>query len=286
MKRQANGQHAAQTFEARHTQRNILKHQQTESVHYGDGIVMPIGDEDAIGGRRDAVGAGAAQALSPKLNARLDELQHLGTGRVFNVQHTQGIGFGRAGAAQARGFIGAAFGLARRKAEGGPFEARLARLLAIRARDGLVFKHAQVGDVGPAAIGRQGDRKRQTAHAHALHQTALPGIEDHHAEVGLVHDVEQVAASIKHQVAGIAIGEATLVQFEFRDQLTVRRINEPHRAGVALRRIKLFVRVEGQPHKDAAPIVTVLLFLGVVNALRLQRPHLPTALIGTIKKRE
>ena len=261
VERHADRQDAAQRLQSRNADGNFGLDGVGLGVDDGDGIVGGVGDEDAAGQGDDSGRTAAAIALLPERNARADERLDFGRRGIGHVHHAQGARFRGVGVAQSGDLDGALRGLAPGAGEcfgAGESECREgqpggASLFGVGAGDGLVLEHAEIGDVEFPPVGGERNGKGEAAHPYRGGDLAGAGVDDGHAKVRLVHDVEHSALGIEGQVAGVAVVEAGLIEVDYAPAVGVP-VEEADAARVPFGGINGVVVGEGEAHEDAAPI--------------------------------
>ncbi len=234
-------------------------------VDDGDGIVVGIRDEDFVGRDENAGGTAAAVDGGAEGESGADEALDLGGGGRGDIDDADGVRLADVGIAEGGDFDGALFGRAfdagggfgTGKTEGGEGEAGGARQFGIGAGDGLVFEHAEVGDVEFTAGGGKSHGEGETADFDGSDYKAGAGIDDGDAEVGLIDDEEEIAFGIEREVTGVAICVAGLVEIDHAAGTWGGGgipIEESDFAGVAFGDVSGMFVDEGDAHEDAAPV--------------------------------
>ena len=292
MVRHADRQHAAQSFEAGNPDGDLRCHAVRLRIDHRDGIVVRVGNKNAIGGGQYSRRTAAALAVLAERKSGPDEGLHLGSTGTGDVDHRDRIRFRDVGVAQPGNFhrslpgfpFGAAGGPGAGETEGREGKTGGPCLREVGARYGLVLEHSEVGDVELLAVGRQGQSEGEAAHLYKFQDLAGFGVDDHHPEVGLIHRVENPALGVECESPGIAVVETLLVEVDHPPAvgIPVEKADSP---GIAFRCINCMVVGKGQAHKHATPI------RGVELVQHIQRPgnqlaSLPTAVLIAIENGE
>ena len=171
VKREPDGQHAAQILQAGDSDRNVRDRLVRLCIDHRNGIVRSVRHKHAIRRRHHAGGTTATIAALSERQACADKGLHTRSGRIFQIDDGQRVRFVHVGVAEAGDVdfafsnlaLGALHGFRRGKSERRERQTGLARLLLVRSGYRLVFEHPDVGDVGAPPVGRKRRREGQPA---------------------------------------------------------------------------------------------------------------------------
>jgi hypothetical protein len=123
------------------------------------------------------------------------------------------------------------------------------------------LEHPEIGDVEKFPVGRESQGKGEPADAHRGRH--LPGASVDHGdpEIGLVDCIKDAAFGIESQVARVAVVISILIEID-RTPAFAGPVEQGDPSGVPLGGVNAAFAVEGQTHKDAAPLAFVGVLIG------------------------